>query len=671
MRDDSLLEVFLFESQQLLDNLEGLLLEGEKNSSLDSGQVDEVFRIMHTIKGSSSMMSFDNLYRISHSVEDLFSRIRDLGDRCPDWNGIFNMVLSAVDFIKLELSKLQSGGQADRDPADIISGIEEFVKEMPGADGAEKKAAASAAAQPPAGAEAPEPAGCRPCYKIKVQFDDGCQMEQIRALGIVKALEKLCVKIVHQPDDLESEASREAIVSGGFTLYVQSGENPDTLKKVLAETLFIRNSSVIPLEDDNDELPEQLRAHKPAAESAAKPGAVPSGQESIVRQNFISVNVNKLDSLLDLVGELVTTEAMVTKNPDLAGLQLSNFETASRQLKNLTSELQGIVMSIRMLPLSTVFHKMQRIVRDTSKKLSKKVDLVLIGEETEVDKNIIDNLSDPLMHLIRNSVDHGIETPAERLRKGKPETGRVTLEAKNVGEDVVITVSDDGAGLDRAAILKKAVEKGLMEKADGGVADKALFSCIFLPGFSTKESVTEFSGRGVGMDVVHKSVEKLGGSICVESRPGQGTVFTIRIPLTLAIVDGMRLIVGPLSFIVPMVAIREAFVPDAKDVFIDPDGNEMIMIRGECYPILRLYEFFGIDSAITDIADGILVLIESDSSTLCIFVDKLIGEQQVVVKPFPEYIQKIASNLDGVSGCTILGDGRISLIINVNNLLRK
>lgn len=671
MRDDSLLDVFLFENQQLLDKLEGMLLEGEKNNTLDAGQVDEVFRIMHTIKGSSSMMSFDNLYRITHSVEDLFSKIRDLGEKCPDWGSIFNIVLNAVDFIKVEFAKIQSGGQPDGDPTTMIDGIEEFVKAMPGANGTAQKAAPAPAAQPSAGAEAPEPAGCHPCYKIKAQFEDGCQMEQIRALGIVKALEKLCVKIVHQPEELESEESRQAIVKNGFTLYVQSGENPDTLKKVLAETLFIKNSSVILLEDDNEELPEQMRAHKAAMENVAKPGAVPSGQEIMTKQNFISVNVNKLDSLLDLVGELVTTEAMVTKNPDLAGLQLSNFETASRQLKNLTSELQSIVMSIRMLPLSTVFHKMQRIVRDTSKKLSKKVDLILIGEETEVDKNIIDNLSDPLMHIIRNSVDHGIETPEVRLRKGKPETGRVTLEAKNVGEDVIITISDDGAGLDRSAIQRKAIEKGLIEKADSSISDKSLFSYIFLPGFSTKDKATEFSGRGVGMDVVHKSVEKLGGSIFVDSQPDQGTVFTIRIPLTLAIVDGMRLMVGPLSFIVPMVSIREAFVPDEKDVFIDPDGNEMIMIRGECYPILRLYEFFGIESAITNIADGILVLIESDSSTLCIFVDKLIGEQQVVVKPFPEYIQKIASNLDGVSGCTILGDGRISLIINVNNLLRK
>lgn len=231
MRDDSLLEVFLFENQQLLDNLEGLLLEGEKNNSLDSGQVDEVFRIMHTIKGSSSMMSFDNLYRISHSVEDLFSKIRDLGEHCPDWGSIFNIVLNAVDFIKLELAKIQSGGQADGDPTAMINGIEEFVKVMPGENGTAQKAAPVPTIQPSTGAEASEPVGNHPCYKIKVQFEDGCQMEQIRALGIVKSLEKLCTKIVHQPEELESEESRLAIMNNGFTLYVQSGENPDTLKK--------------------------------------------------------------------------------------------------------------------------------------------------------------------------------------------------------------------------------------------------------------------------------------------------------------------------------------------------------------------------------------------------------------------------------------------------------
>jgi len=663
-----MLDVYLFESQQLLENLEELLLDGEKGEALSSGQIDEVFRIMHTIKGSSSMMSFDNLYRISHSVEDLFSSIRDRKATCGNWSEIFNIVLSAIDFIKGELSKLQTGREADGIPDRLIGDINECLKHVSFQSAAIPAAAAASPAESPTASDN-APAGHLPCYKVKVQFEEDCQMEHIRALGVAVSLEKVCSKVLYKPEELESEASREYIVANGFTLFVQSWENPDDLKKLLNETLFVKKYSVIPIEDDCEELPEKMRVRKTAsADNNEKNHTVPSGQEIVIKQNFISVNVSKLDSLLDLVGELVTTEAMVTKNPELAGLQLSSFETAARQLRGLTSELQGIVMSIRMLPLSTVFHKMQRIVRDTSKKLSKDVDLILIGEETEVDKNIIDNLSDPLMHLIRNSVDHGIEPAAERLKKGKPEKGHVTLEAKNVGEDVMIIISDDGRGLDRSAIIKKATENGIVSKAENEISDKEAFSYIFMPGFSTNEEVTEFSGRGVGMDVVRKCVEKLGGSVFVDSTADKGTTFSIRIPLTLAIVDGMRMTVGPLSFITPMVSIREAFVPNNRNIFLDPDGNEMIMIRGECYPILRLYKFFNIDSAETNIADGILVMIDSDSNTFCILVDRLIGEQQVVVKPFPEYIQKCSFNLNGISGCTILGDGKISLIMNVNNL---
>jgi two-component system chemotaxis sensor kinase CheA len=272
------------------------------------------------------------------------------------------------------------------------------------------------------------------------------------------------------------------------------------------------------------------------------------------------------------------------------------------------------------------------------------------------------------MHLIRNSIDHGIEDAEERAAAGKPEQGQVTLEAKNIGEDVIILVSDDGQGLDRDKILKKAKEKGLLFRPEGELTDKEIFNFIFLPGFSTKDSVSGISGRGVGMDVVRKSIEKLGGSVSVDSETGKGTTISIRIPLTLAIIDGMHLSVGETDYIVPLISIREFFVPDMKNVFLDTEGNEMILVRGECYSILRLYEFFHIQSNVRELTDGILVMIESESKTFCILVDHIIGEQQVVVKPLPEYVQKTAKNLNGISGCTILGDGRISLILNVNNL---
>ncbi len=664
--DDTMLEVYIYENQQLLEKLESLMLRGEKGSALSHGEIDEVFRIMHTIKGSSSMMSFDNLFQVTHSAEDLFSQIRDNGGECADWSDIFDIVLDTIDFVKREFAKVQAGQANDGDPQVLIQKIEEHLQRM--RSQAPALSAQNGNADTPSSAGGAEMSKC-PCYKIKIMFEPDCKMESIRALGVVVALNKVCAKVEHIPRDLDDDGACAYIVENGLTLYVRSAENPDHLKKLIDETLFVMNFSVIPLENDNEEIPESMRLPKSMASGSGRSESASSLSETSSKQNFISVNVNKLDSLMDLVGELVTTESMVTRNPDLAGLHLNNFETAARQLQGLTSELQNVVMSMRMLPVSNIFYKMQRIVRDTSKKVGKDVNLVIVGEETEVDKNIIDSLSDPLMHLVRNSIDHGIESPEERHAKGKPEQGRITLEAKNTGEDVMIIVSDDGRGLDVKELIKKAKDMGLVSKPESEISDKEAFSYIFQPGFSTKETVTELSGRGVGMDVVRKGIEKLGGSIFIDSTKNEGTTVSIRIPLTLAIVDGMRLTVGPLSLITPMQSIRESFVPDAKNVFFDPEGNEMIMIRGECYSILRMHKFFGIEDAKTEIADGILIMIDSDRNTFCIFVDQIIGEQQVVVKPLPEYIQKKAENLNGISGCTILGDGRISLIMNVNNLL--
>ena len=263
-----------------------------------------------------------------------------------------------------------------------------------------------------------------------------------------------------------------------------------------------------------------------------------------LHQNIISVNVTKLDKLMDLVGELVISEAMVTQNPDIAGLTLDNFQKAARQHRKIISELQDVAMSIRMIPLSATLQRINRIVRDMSRKLSKEVRLEITGEETEVDKNIIERISDPLMHLVRNSVDHGIEPAEERKKKGKPEAGTITIEAKNAGGDVLIIVKDDGRGLDKESILKKARANGLINKPETELTDKEIYSYIFLPGFSTTEEITEFSGRGVGMDVVAKNIADVGGTVSVDSTPDEGTTITLRIPLTLAIMGGMIVRVG-------------------------------------------------------------------------------------------------------------------------------
>ena len=322
-------------------------------------------------------------------------------------------------------------------------------------------------------------------------------------------------------------------------------------------------------------------------------------------------------------------------------------------------------MSIRMVPLSMTFQKMKRIVRDMGKKLNKSVELEIIGEETEVDKNIIERISDPLIHLIRNSIDHGIEEVEERKAKGKPPVGKLVLEAKNAGGDVWVIVRDDGRGLKKERILKKAQKNGLIYKPEDELTDSEIYSFIFMPGFSTNEGVTEFSGRGVGMDIVTKNISMVGGTISVDSMPERGTTFVIRFPLTLAIINGMAVGVGESRFTIPTISIKESFRISNEMIIEDNKGNETIMVRGEAYPILRLHRFYNINTKVTDLKEGIAVMVENDSRVLCLFADQLLGEQQVVVKALPKYIKKVK----GIGGCTLLADGSISLILNIADMI--
>ena len=674
---DPMLDVFIFETQQLLESLEETLLQSEKEKRLNEEHINEIFRIMHTIKGSSAMMSFDNLAKLSHALEDMFDKIREGKTRTDPATveGVTELVLTSGDKIKGEIDKLLSGADTDGDFSDLADKIHRYTETiMSDAPAVSVSSGAESATAAVSGDSTTDETDFiddgTPLFKVKVVFESGCQMENLRAFTVTNTLGDYCHKMEHIPADLEDSTVSDEIIANGFTIFIQSPENPDSLQKIIDGIMYVESCSLISLTPDSEELPLSMRVVPVAPVGAEeKPVEEKPVSDSVVKQNFISVNVNKLDNLMNLMGEIVTTESMVTKNPEVANLHIDSFERSSQELRKLISELQDIVLSIRMLPVSNSFQKMHRIVRDVSKKVGKEVELILIGEETEVDKNIIDTLADPLMHLVRNSVDHGIETPDIRLKNGKPASGRLTLEARSAGGDVVIMISDDGQGLDRNSILRKANEKGLTSKPDHEYTDKEVYHMIFAPGFSTNEEVTEFSGRGVGMDVVRRNIDKVGGTISLESTPGVGMTIQIRIPLTLAIIDGMKLRVGKLTFIVPMLSIQESF--KAHDVFLDPDGSEMIMIRGECYPVLRLYRIFDIIPDFETLDDGILIMITTETTSFCLFVDELIGEQQAVIKPLPEYIQKHNIGMHGIGGCAVLGDGSISLIIDINSLVQE
>ena len=326
-----------------------------------------------------------------------------------------------------------------------------------------------------------------------------------------------------------------------------------------------------------------------------------------------------------------------------------------------------MIMSMRMVPLTNTFQKMNRIVFDTSRKLGKEIEFVMVGDQTEVDKNIIEHISDPLMHIVRNSVDHGIETKEERIESGKPEKGKVTLSAKTEAGKVWISVSDDGAGLDRDRIIAKARKQGLLDdtKPDSAYSDKEVYQFITLPGFSTNEQVTEISGRGVGMDVVIQNIQAIGGTLEIESTAGLGSTMSLKIPLTLAIIDGIVMETGNSSFVMETGVIKE-FIRVKEEMMIhEPNGDEYIMIRGECYPVLRLGKWYGLEQYEESVEKGIMLILEVEDKKICLLVDKLVGEREIVVKPIPSYIGKVK----GLSGCTQLGDGSIALILDATGLI--
>lgn len=724
---ESMLDMYFYETNSLLEQLDEILLRTEQANSFDSEDIKEIFRIMHTIKGSSAMMGFENLSVLAHKAEDMFFVIRENPDVITDVSFVYDLVFQVSDSYKAQIELIQNNVNGEFEQLDFSELIDKLLKardalvgETKGDTPAQAEAIAAGTAPDPEAAPAAQAAPAQAASTasaaapsapavskdnkttVRVFFEDGCQMENLRAFLLINTIKDACQELEFTPADVETnpETAKE-IVEKGFLITFVPHDTVDEVLKAIESALNVQSYEIVSqpasaapaAEPAKTELPPEPKAAAPAPAAAApapaapapaapvhkEPSAVEKAQAAVdkaqaaggaQKQSLISVNLAKLDALHDIVGEIITTESMVISNPDLEGLELESFNKAARQLRKLTSELQDTVMSIRMVPLVGVFQKMNRIVRDMKKKLNKDVEFVMEGEDTEVDKSIVDSLQDPLMHLVRNCMDHGIEEHAsDRTAAGKPEKGIVKLTAQNASGEVIITVSDDGAGIDPEKILAKARKQGILTKPESEYTEREIQNLILLPGFSTNDVVTEYSGRGVGMDVVKSNVEKCGGTIIVDSKKGVGTNFIIKIPLTLAIIDGMEITVGDLVFTVPISTIRESFKAEASQVLRDTKNNEMIMIRGVCYPILRMHEKFAIDTEITNLEDGILLLVETDNKSVCIFADKLIGEQQVVVKPFPAYLNKYNIKGEGLSGCTIMGDGSISLIVDTNTLI--
>jgi len=713
-----MLDVYLFENGQLLEQLQNLVLEQKDEECFDEDGINEIFRTMHTIKGSSAIMMFDDITKLSHKLEDVFYYLRESKPEGVPHLELVDLVLRVADFIMAELDKIRDGEAADGDSGELVTALNAFLEKIKSGDGEKEKGIKENVHEEPMQFYiAPMATSASHFYKIYLTFAPDVPMANIHAYKTVYSLKEIAEDLLHFPEDLVSDAgSADEILENGFKILLQAQTTEAELRDIIKEGYDITKVDIVEctakefqqgfdsfgseIRIDLESSVEEIRAKAEGAEMIILPAATekkaekapekpiapgdfvietkelgrgrklakdkPKKQEKTA---FISVDVQKMDMLMDLIGELVIAESVVLQNQDLKvpGLKLDNFNKAAGQMTKIATDLQNVIMSMRMMPLTNTFQKMNRIVFDVSRKLGKDIEFEMTGENTEVDKNIIEHISDPLMHLVRNAVDHGIESEEERKAAGKKEKGKVTLWAKTESGKVWIGVQDNGKGLNREKILAKARRQGLLDpmKADSDYADKEVFQLITLPGFSTNENVTEYSGRGVGMDVVVSNLQSIGGSLEIESTPGEGSLMLLKIPLTLAIIDGIVMEVGKSSFVIETGAVKE-FVGVREDMLIhQPNGQEFVMIRGEGYPVLRLGEWYKLDDYKANINEGMLVLIEAEQKIICLFVDRLVGNQEIVVKPIPEYIKKVK----GLSGCTQLGDGSIALILDAVGLV--
>lgn len=682
--DSSILDTYLYEENNLLDQLDEMLVADEKNGDFSADDVNEIFRIMHTIKGSSAMMEFNSISTIAHHIEDVFFYIRDKGIETLDpehKKELFNLMFRSEDYLRSEIEKVEQGVPLSTDIDAFSNEINSFLKKISGAAPAQPEASQAAPAASGAAAPSSLPDDKDAACFFHVFLEEGVGMENLRAYMIVNAVKECDVNFRFYPSDMETDQdTSQTIAENGFFLAFDSSEDASKAEGILKTQNHIRSYELVNVSkaappakaEEKKASVSKPTVPAPASTDTAAGKAAPMLSHAPVKQNLISVNLMKLDSLMDIVGEIVITESMVTSSPELNLLprdNRDNFMKSARQLRKLTNDLQDIAMSLRMVPISGVFQKMNRIVRDMKQSLGKDVRLTIVGEDTEVDKTIVDNIQDPIMHIVRNSMDHGIEeTAQERIAAGKDPQGEIVLSASHTSSEVVISVKDDGYGMDPQKILEKARSKNMLTKPDSEYSQKEILGLIMLPGFSTNTEVTEYSGRGVGMDVVKKNVESLGGIVSVSSTYGEGTTISMKIPLTLAIVDGMKVTVGDSIFTIPIANIRQSFKVKADQVIKDEYGNEMVERVDHFYPIVRLHSFYHLPTEVTQMEDGILLWVEANDRSYCLFVDDLIGEQQVVVKPLPAFLSEFNLKDHGITGCTIMGDGNISIILDILSL---
>jgi two-component system, chemotaxis family, sensor kinase CheA len=683
-------QIFFEEAGENLEQMEQMLLALDLEHA-DDEELNAIFRCAHSIKGGAATFGFADVAELTHQMESLLDKLRrhELQPTPP----MVDVLLESSDALKLLLAR-HSGKDVDSPAtAELVARISALAHGQAAA--APIVAAAPAVSAPTAAPLAP-PAAADGERRLSIRIGplehpeqaDGIaelfrdiaglgRIESSQDQGPVRVLDVFTRSSDAELLDLFTfHVSKEQIqIVGAAAPSAPAAKLPgegtdfgffdDPAPPAAAAPAVVEPNPTPQVEPPTAPPPEPLAAATPAAKPAARAEArapAASGLES----STLRVSVSKVDQLINLVGELVITQAMLAqKSRELDSATNQQLLSGLVDLDRNTRDLQEAVMSIRMIPMSVVFNRFPRMLRDLASKLGKKVELITHGEATELDKGLIEKITDPLTHLIRNSCDHGIEMPDERLVKGKTEHGTITLSASHQGGSILIEVRDDGKGLSREKLLKKAREKGI--DAPDSLSDGEVWALIFAPGFSTAEQVTDVSGRGVGMDVVKKNIASLGGTVEIDSAEGYGMSVKVRLPLTLAIMDGMSVRVSDEVYILPLSSVIESFQIKPSDINTVAQGAQLVKVRDEYMPVIELEKVFSVPRFEFNTASPIMVVVEAEGSRVALMVDELLGQQQVVIKNLESNYRKVPN----VSGATILGDGKVALILDTSGLVRR
>lgn len=669
------LDIFLDESREHLQTCNEKLLELEKNPT-DLQLVNDIFRAAHTLKGMSATMGYDDMAQLTHHLENMFDAIRN--EQMIVTPESMDTMFEALDHLEAMVQSIAEGGDGKRDVTEISKKLDVTGSHAETASAVETAEASSAASDLDYNEfertvldEAREQ-GFK-CYELNVTLSDACLLKAVRVYMIFERLNEAgeVVKTVPNAELLESEDFESE-----FSISYLSKQPMEEVKKIVTAISEVEQVEISEVSAFEEVAPAETKAEKPEQknEEVAAPAAkAPANDAPKANGNngaaaggtkTIRVNIDRLDSLMNLFEELVIDRGRLEQ----IAKELENNELTDtvERMSRISGDLQSIILNMRMVPVETVFNRFPRMIRQLTKELNKKIELIIEGAETELDRTVIDEIGDPLLHLLRNSLDHGIESPEERVKKGKPEKGTVLLKAYHSGNHVFIEVEDDGGGINRKKVLEKALERGVItEREAETLEDHQIDSLIFAAGFSTADTISDISGRGVGLDVVKNKLESLGGSVSINSTEGQGSLFSIQLPLTLSIISVLLVKLEEETFAIPISSIIETAVIKKSDILQTHD-REVIDFRGFIVPVVYLKKQFNVPNA-NDLEEELHIIVVRKGDKLTAFVvDSFIGQQEVVLKSLGDYLP----NVFAISGATILGDGQVALIVDCNALIK-